>query len=117
MSYDKTTWASGDVVTSAKLNHIEDGIAGAEPLVLTLATLKWSIISEAVQQGRLCIMYSEAIEDDAEGVVLVYVTSVLHDEVAGKYIVTLAMCNTVATASPLKFAADTPDGPLAPYEG
>ncbi len=28
MSYDKQTWKSGDVVTSAKLNHMEDGIAG-----------------------------------------------------------------------------------------
>ena len=27
MAYEKQTWAKGDVVTSAKLNHIEDGIA------------------------------------------------------------------------------------------
>lgn len=27
MNYEKQTWAKGDVVTSAKLNHIEDGIA------------------------------------------------------------------------------------------
>lgn len=117
MSYDKTTWASGDVVTSAKLNHIEDGIAGAEPLVLTLATLKWSVISEAVRQGRLCIMYSEAQDGDAEGVALAYVTTVLHDAVTGKYIISFAICNADATMSPIQLAADTPDGPLAPYEG
>ena len=29
MSYVKTTWATGDVVTSAKLNNMENGIAGA----------------------------------------------------------------------------------------
>jgi len=29
MAYEKQTWASRDVVTSAKLNHIEDGIAAA----------------------------------------------------------------------------------------
>lgn len=28
MSYEKQTWQSGDIVTSAKLNHMEDGIAG-----------------------------------------------------------------------------------------
>lgn len=28
MAYDKTTWASGDVITADKLNHIEDGIEG-----------------------------------------------------------------------------------------
>ena len=30
MAYEKQTWAKGDVVTSTKLNHIEDGIAAAE---------------------------------------------------------------------------------------
>lgn len=29
MSYDKTTWQSGDVITAVKLNNIEDGIANA----------------------------------------------------------------------------------------
>ena len=27
MAYEKTNWQTGDVVTSAKLNKIEDGIA------------------------------------------------------------------------------------------
>lgn len=27
MSYEKQTWQTGDTVTSAKLNHMEDGIA------------------------------------------------------------------------------------------
>lgn len=29
MSYTKNTWANGDVITAAKLNHMEDGIEGA----------------------------------------------------------------------------------------
>ena len=29
MSYDKNTWAKGDVITANKLNHIEDGIENA----------------------------------------------------------------------------------------
>ena len=29
MSYEKTTWQSGDTITAEKLNNIEDGIAGA----------------------------------------------------------------------------------------
>ena len=29
MSYTKQTWATGDTVTATKLNHMEDGIAGA----------------------------------------------------------------------------------------
>ena len=30
MSYTKQTWANGDIITAAKLNHMEDGIAGVE---------------------------------------------------------------------------------------
>ena len=33
MAYEKTTWQSGDVVTSEKLNNIENGIANREPLI------------------------------------------------------------------------------------
>ncbi len=29
MSYTPTTWATGDTITAAKLNNIEDGIANA----------------------------------------------------------------------------------------
>ena len=31
MAYTKQTWASGDTITAAKLNHIEDGIENASP--------------------------------------------------------------------------------------
>ena len=34
MSYEKQTWATGDVITAAKLNHMEDGIAGVCGLVV-----------------------------------------------------------------------------------
>lgn len=36
MSYDKQTWQTGDVVTSAKLNHMEDGIAAGGGGVLVV---------------------------------------------------------------------------------
>ena len=29
MAYEKQTWQTGDVITQEKLNHMEDGIAGA----------------------------------------------------------------------------------------
>lgn len=41
MAYEKNTWASGDVVTSAKLNHMENGIEAASSpydLVIVAAT-------------------------------------------------------------------------------
>lgn len=30
MAYSKQTWTSGEIITDAKLNHIEDGIADIE---------------------------------------------------------------------------------------
>lgn len=35
MSYTKTTWATGDVVTSTKLNNIENGVSFAQPVMMT----------------------------------------------------------------------------------
>ena len=37
MSYEKTNWTSGDVITAEKLNHMEDGIglAGGSALIVT----------------------------------------------------------------------------------
>ena len=34
MSYIPTNWKTGDVVTSEKLNHIEDGIANSESVLV-----------------------------------------------------------------------------------
>ena len=34
MSYTKQTWATGDTITAAKLNHMEDGIAGGGALIV-----------------------------------------------------------------------------------
>lgn len=36
MAYEKNTWQSGDVVTSAKLNNIENGIASGGVVICTL---------------------------------------------------------------------------------
>lgn len=40
MSYTKQTWATGDTITAAKLNHMEDGIAGAGPFDLVVTCNK-----------------------------------------------------------------------------
>lgn len=34
MSYEKNTWAKGDVITANKLNHMEDGIADGGVLIV-----------------------------------------------------------------------------------
>lgn len=63
MSYTKKTWASGDTVTSAALNNMEDGIdAAANPFVVTLTPTAADMsgtmdktpaeIDTAIQAGR-----------------------------------------------------------------
>lgn len=36
MSYTKNTWETGDTITAAKLNHMEDGIDNAGTLFVTI---------------------------------------------------------------------------------
>lgn len=66
MAYEPTNWKSGDVVTSAKLNKMEQGIAGAGPLKIgytsydleeNLGTLDhtWQEIHDAMTSGRLVV--------------------------------------------------------------
>lgn len=59
MSYTKTTWATGDVVTSTKLNNIENGIVAQQALIITLDTsgdqpkfnTKAGVVWEAISNG------------------------------------------------------------------
>ena len=71
MSYEKQTWQSGDTVTSAKLNHMEDGIASAggggllvtatkdENDVVTLDR-KWSEIAAVFCAGGSVVVYDQS---------------------------------------------------------
>lgn len=36
MAYEKTTWAAGDVVTAAKLNNLENGVANAGATIVSM---------------------------------------------------------------------------------
>jgi len=38
MSYTKTTWRDGDVISADRLNNMEDGIANAAPMVIVNRT-------------------------------------------------------------------------------
>ena len=61
MAYTKNTWADGDVVTSEKLNHMEDGIADAGGIMIindTDNTLDktWQEISDAMAANTFCVI-------------------------------------------------------------
>lgn len=78
MAYTPTEWQSGDIVTSEKLNKIENGIAGAGGgagggvLVATMDEATgaldktWQEIYDAMNSSVLCVSRSKT-ENDAEG--------------------------------------------------
>lgn len=68
MSYEKQTWQSGDVITAAKMNHIEDGIAGGGSGGTFFINIEWDDsqanyvlktpfqqIKEAYEAGKLIV--------------------------------------------------------------
>ena len=69
MSYTEQTWATGDTITAEKLNHMEDGIAGAggvfsvpttfdEQTATVTCTKTWKEIYDAMVSGKICILHS-----------------------------------------------------------
>lgn len=76
MSYNKTTWANGDVITAEKLNNIETGVEGANnPLIVNVtwddeeekgvADKTFGEIRTALENGQL--VYLHNISDDSNG--------------------------------------------------
>lgn len=77
MAYSKTTWANGDVITAAKLNNMENGIAGAASVLAltmdgdTFAFDKtWQEIHDAIAAG-IPVVASFEVEGDTYTVVAV----------------------------------------------
>ena len=61
MSYTPTNWQTGDIVSSQRLNKLEEGVKDAyEVMVIndTNATLDktWQEIYDAMAQGKLCVI-------------------------------------------------------------
>ena len=47
MAYVKNTWATGDKITAAKMNHLEDGVAGAEGAVVSVNGQTGAVVLDA----------------------------------------------------------------------
>ena len=62
MTYEKNTWANGDVITAAKLNNMEDGIAnaGSAGRCLVTVTTEGFGNNEEFDLGYVC--YAEEVE-------------------------------------------------------
>lgn len=98
MAYTKNTWVTGDIVTSAKLNHMEDGIEGAyEVMVIdnTDGTLDktWQEIYDAIEQGKLCVV-RKPLEN---GIAVNAVGEISLSE--GEYVVTNALDSYIASSA------------------
>lgn len=62
MAYNKTTWQSGDVVTSAKLNNIESGIANAGTgfdCIIKSDTTTWADATLTLVAGDFASAYAK----------------------------------------------------------
>lgn len=74
MAYEKTTWAAGDVVTAAKLNNLENGVANASVIILDGTqennTLKLNMTAgdlyTAIKSGHTIILREIDGSDDHE---------------------------------------------------
>lgn len=69
MSYTKNTWATGDTITAAKLNNIEDGIANAGGYDLVFVTTETSLSfvttsNTSLESGTFANAYAKALAGD-----------------------------------------------------
>lgn len=60
MAYTKNTWKTGDIVSSQKLNHMEDGIANSENVFIVgggdILDKTWQEIFDAIGAVALCVV-------------------------------------------------------------
>lgn len=113
MAYEPTEWKSGDVVTSAKLNKLEQAVAGCSLVVHAtteddVATLDktWQEIFDAFSAGAnvVVLLGEEGGEEDVESVAAVYVH-------LDKYVVQASLVNYLAASTsdyPTDSAGDDP---------
>lgn len=102
MAYEPTEWKSGDVVTSAKLNKLEQAVAGLNGVLIVHATTEGDVttLDKTWQEIHDAVVY--VISDEVEGLLLP--TGTFSED--GNYIVgafTYGM-------NPLAFRTDSADG-------
>lgn len=86
MSYEPTNWKAGDVVTSAKLNKLEQGVAGgilivhSEKIGSTESNRRldktWMEIHNALFNGTIVLVLTDLTDEYAENVLVSFITRV-----------------------------------------
>lgn len=79
MAYKKQTWATGDVITEEKLNHIEDGLANAGGVLVVNdndGTLDktWKEIHDALVSGTNVIV---SLTEETSSVSVDYISAAI----------------------------------------
>ena len=88
MSYTKTTWVTGDIITADKLNNMENGIYGAYPLLVTFTSdgdtttlsCTYNQVKAALQAGSRVIAPVTMENDGEVYYYFPFVTSIMESE-------------------------------------
>ena len=85
MSYTKTSWKNGDIITAEKLNKMEDGIEGAYGSCVEIVhsdgyylDKTWNELNQAQLSGRIVMIVAEY--DDAVHVLIMTCTYAYSDD-------------------------------------
>lgn len=114
MAYEPTTWKSGDVVTSAKLNKLEKGVEDAGGVFVVgfsdeeeyVLDKTWTEIRDAMIQKKICIVYSEY---ESDGIMTAGYTIITATNVAKNELLEITGY-TVETVSGDQYVAESADG-------
>lgn len=116
MGYNPTTWESGDVISSAKLNNIENGIASAVLKVNTIMDEQAGTVTlDKTWQEILNASYAVIVSpnESNEGFGFIMVTSIYTMPKVGggtNYSVLGISFSPEGAALPLTFTTDSADG-------
>jgi len=119
MNYTPTEWNTGDIVSSQKLNKLEEGVKGAYEVMVINVNIEngaldktWQEIYDAMAQGIFCVAIADSGTPEG-GIMTAVISSVSISE--GTYIVRVADTTYTASSatgypSPVPISDDTPVG-------
>ena len=120
MAYTKNTWNTGDIVSSQKLNHMEDGIADASAMMVISVTLDeqtetetlgktWQEIYDAMAHGKLCVRKLDTGNIN-DGIYNHIVSAIYFSDIEGTYKVEIGKSAYSATSADGYPSASTSGG-------
>lgn len=125
MTYEKTNWQTGDIITAEKLNKLENGVSNGGGIELVTATKEddlitlnasWNDVYNAITSGKI-VAYIETYTDSGTGAVattLVYCASVMYidAETTGDTNIYIANFTSIIGTMSASFYTTDPDVPL-----